>query len=479
MRAKVTSGCNLIGKFNCRIGYASKRALETQERIMATDSKLLAFLFATLVLDLIAFTSILPLLPAIISYYEQSLHNHDDWLLQTLIRLLNSTKVLFGIPSFERYNGTLIGGMLGSIFCSLQFICNPIFGAASDVFGRKIVLLMAMLGTCISYLIWINCTSFAWFFLSRVVGGISKGSVTIVTAIMSDITDKDDRGKGMAVIGISFSVGFIVGPLCGAYFAASATTISSTQNPFILPALFSLSLQIVVIFITLLWLPETMEVPAGSPLNRRMSSAFGLISPFKLFYFFTGKSDNLMVYVCQRVLLINLSFLVLFSGLEFTFTFLTYQRFGFSSKQQGLLFLYIGIIMILVQGGFVKKLKRGQEKKLACGGIFSMIPSMVIIAFGDTVLLMYVGLALFAFSAATVVPCLTTIYSQGTNASESGEMLGIFRSAGALARAVGPFLVCFFYWTFGPTNCYLIGACCFCFPLTLCYLLDTSKKKEP
>ena len=439
--------------------------------------KLQFVLVGILILDLIAFTSILPLLPSILSFYEkQTMQDGNYPFMRKCIKLLNSCRTSMGIPNIERYNAVFIGGALGSLFSFLQFICNPIFGAISDVFGRKKTILMTMFGTCISYFLWLRSTSFEVFLLSRIVGGASKCSVTIITAIMSDITDKNQRGRGMAFIGIGFAVAFIIGPLCGAYFT-STIVVASHENPFALPAMFSLCLQAIAIILTIALLPETKRAAGDVTFGKIVNAAIRLINPMRLFTSCKEDSNHTVSPGCGQILLISFMFLVFFSGLEFTLTFLTYQRFGFENRQQGLLFLYVGILMVLVQGGFMRRLKRGNEKKIAASGIFMMIPSMVTLAFAYSLGALCIGLALFSYSAAIVVPCLTTLYSHKTKSSESGEMLGIFRSIGALSRALGPFIVCCLYWTFGSTFCYLIGAVFFCVPLALSYYLDTTDLK--
>ena len=451
----------------------------TDEKEKMSHLKVQLLIISILVLDLIAFTSILPLLPSILLYYEKETANDSSHtFIHKWFQVLNSVRVYLGIPNIERYNAVLIGGSLGSMFSFLQFICNPIFGSISDVAGRKKILLMTMFGTGISYFVWIKSTSFEWFFLSRFIGGISKCSVTISTAMISDITDENQRGKGMALIGVSFAIAFIVGPICGAYFAANIANMSDNY-PFMSPAVFSLCLQSLAIILAIFLLPETKIVATEVTFTQSIKSAVTLINPMRLFTPCKGRSSHKISPGCGQILLINFMFLLLFSGLEFTLTFLTHQRFGFGNRQQGFLFLYVGIIMVMIQSGFMRRLKIGKEQQMAASGIFVMIPSMVIMAFANNTQMLYVGLVFFSYSAAIVIPCLTTLYSQKINKAESGEMLGIFRSVGALSRALGPFIICFLYWIFGSIFCYLISACMFCVPLVLCYHLDnTNVKKE-
>eukprot|EP00794_Sanderia_malayensis_P020309 gene20309-22306_t len=201
-----------------QVNYAAY--LCTTSTIMA--NKMMLCVFVILVLDLIAFTVILPLLPSILDNYEAKIKNQNESkLMSTTYELMNWVKDVLRIPNNKRYNNVLIGGILGSLFSLLQFISNPLFGALSDVIGRKKTMIISMCGTVLSYYIWMKSTSFEIFLLSRIIGGFWKGSVTIATTIMTDITSKENRAKGMALIGIAFGVGFTVGPLLGVYYTNS------------------------------------------------------------------------------------------------------------------------------------------------------------------------------------------------------------------------------------------------------------------
>lgn len=100
---------------------------------------------------------------------------------------------------------------MGSWFSLLQYISMPVMGSLSDIYGRKPLLLMSLIGISISYLFWsFSSHLFSIFLIFRTIGGLSKGNISLSTAIVTDVSSESDRGKGMALIGISFSVGFIV-----------------------------------------------------------------------------------------------------------------------------------------------------------------------------------------------------------------------------------------------------------------------------
>lgn len=105
----------------------------------------------------------------------------------------------------------LFGGLLGSWFSLLQFITMPMIGSLSDVYGRRVLYLVCLMGISLSYLLW-NLSSgyFSVFVLFRTLGGLSKGNISLSTAIVTDVSTEEKRGKGFALIGIAFSVGFIV-----------------------------------------------------------------------------------------------------------------------------------------------------------------------------------------------------------------------------------------------------------------------------
>lgn len=105
----------------------------------------------------------------------------------------------------------LFGGLIGSWFSLLQYISQPIVGSLSDIYGRKPLLLICLTGICSSYFFWsLSSQMFSIFIISRTIGGLSKGNISLSTAIVTDVSDESNRGKGMALIGISFSIGFIV-----------------------------------------------------------------------------------------------------------------------------------------------------------------------------------------------------------------------------------------------------------------------------
>lgn len=100
--------------------------------------------FGSLLLDLLAFTMILPLLPSLLEHYRQA--DGSDGLYGWLADSVRSFQQLVGAP--ERYNSVLFGGALGSMYSFLQFVASPLMGGLSDVYGRKPVMLVCLVSVC-------------------------------------------------------------------------------------------------------------------------------------------------------------------------------------------------------------------------------------------------------------------------------------------------------------------------------------------
>lgn len=153
--------------------------MTTSEKIHPT----IYVVFLSLLLDLLAFTMILPLLPSLLDHYEK----HDNTGLYTwLSKYVLVFQKLVGAP--EEFNSVLFGGFLGSMFSFLQFLASPIIGCISDVVGRKKVMVVCLVCTymllyyyCIRYIILIDrhfiilhTLGFIWKFTYIYIGKISR-----------------------------------------------------------------------------------------------------------------------------------------------------------------------------------------------------------------------------------------------------------------------------------------------------------------
>ncbi|KAI5705623.1 hypothetical protein M8J76_011109 [Diaphorina citri] len=416
--------------------------------------------FCSLLLDLLAFTMILPLMPSLLDHYR--LNDSPNGLYSWLQHKVKYFQILVGAP--DQFNAVLFGGFLGSMFSFLQFLTSPIVGAMSDVFGRKPVMLLCLFGIASSYVLWALSHSFAMFVFARFVGGLSKGNVSLSMAIVTDVSTVAQRGVGMALVGIAFSVGFILGPLIGAIFAKWSHT--QEGDWFILPALFALALSLLDIIFVVFFFKESLPKDKRSKsVAKSLSQALAYISITDLFLFTPvrnlPKSKHEELCGLGRTYFV---YLFLYSGLEFTLTFLTHHKFHYTSMQQGWMFFGIGLTMALLQGSWVRRLPSHSMKKTALLGLLIIIPSFFCIGLANSMLLLYFGLFLFAVSTSMAVPSTMTLVSQFGSDAQKGTVMGIFRSLGALARALGPVVASICYWSFGATVTYCLGGMCLLWP---------------
>nr|CAG4646423.1 EOG090X09U7 [Macrothrix elegans] len=414
-------------------------------------------MFTSLLIDLVGFTVILPLMPKLLDHYS-STGGASINILQSTVKGLQEK---LNIP--ENFNSVLTGGVLGSLFSILQFFTSPLAGCLSDSYGRKPALLMSMVGIAASYALWVIADSFTVFVIARAVGGISKANVSLATAVMADVTDATTRAKAMALIGIAFAIGFIVGPVTGAAFSVWGVD-SSQQNWWFWPAIFALTLG--VLNIVYVWAYFTESLPSTKRAKSlQLSQTWNLVNPIALFNFQLAeginKKDIDRLKLLGRVYFL---FLFLYSGLEYTLTFLTHLRFNYNATQQGKMLLFIGIMMALFQGGLVRRVKAGKEKLIALLGLGAIIPSFVIVGLAHNATLLYFGLFLYSLGSAIVIPCLTAMTAGYGRADQKGAVLGTLRSLGALARGIGPLTSSLAFFVFGAGPCYCIGAAALILP---------------
>ncbi|XP_040275117.1 major facilitator superfamily domain-containing protein 10 isoform X3 [Bufo bufo] len=453
----------------------TERTARTQEE--PKQGRVITVVFGALLIDLLGFTLILPLLPSILDHYSKS----NDGLYQTLQSTVDWFAETVGVPQERKYNSVLFGGLIGSLFSLLQFLCSPLTGAASDYAGRRRVLMITTVGLAASYALWAISRSFGVFLISRIIGGLSKGNVSLCTAIIADLPSLRNRSKGMAMIGVAFSLGFTLGPMVGAYIAMNTT---GDELFYVRPALLALLLSVIDLIFIFLLLPETLPKENRVPsMMVGFQGASDLLSPVSLFQFsaVTRRKDRPSqesLYNLRVLGLVYFLYLFLFSGLEYTISFLTHQRFQFNSMQQGKMFFFIGITMAVIQGGYARRIKPGNEVKAVKQAIVLLIPAFLLIGFAGGLTTLGCGLLLYSFAAAIVVPCLSSLVSTYGSASQKGTVMGILRSLGALARALGPILSATLYWLIGAEACFTLCAISFLIPLVYLRRVKVTRKEE-
>ena len=180
--------------------------------------------------------------------------NRTFWII-ALIAFINSLSLTILIPIIYLYGkefglNELQTSFLFSIYSVAQFFATPIIGKFSDRFGRKPLLIISLAGTVIANFLAGTATSATIFFLARLLDGLTGGNNSVAQAVISDVTNRENRAKGFGIFGAAFGLGFVLGPV-----------ISLLAQRISLGAAFLVSgvIAMVALLITIFFLPETIK----------------------------------------------------------------------------------------------------------------------------------------------------------------------------------------------------------------------------
>lgn len=304
-----------------------------------------------------------------------------------------------------------------------------------------------MCGNILSVLLWVAAVDFRTFIASRVIGGLSEGNIQLATAMASDISDEASRGSTMAIIGACFSIAFTFGPALGAWLS----TISTVKaNPFATAAGFSLALIVVETIYLYFCLPETLPAITGKTGANGAAKTNGNGAK-------SATPKNKVERTNSHIVLnaVHFVFLLFFSGMESSLSFMTYDLFSFTSGNNGRLLGFIGLVASLLQGGVTRRLPPLTSVRL---GTTACLSAFVLLARLNTTGGLYAAATCLAITSATVVTGLNALSSFEANEDERGSKLGNLRSWGQLGRGLGPVLFTSIYWWAGREYAYTVGA---------------------
>lgn len=397
-------------------------------------------LFLTVFVDMMGFSVIFPIFPETLRFFWEK--GNDP------IFALFQTYVLSIIPSPDNpYFIVLFGGITGSIYAILQFIFAPLWGKLSDRTGRKPILLFTSTGNFLGYLVWFFADSFTLFVLSRVVTGCMGGNISVASAAMADITSEKDRARGMGLIGAGIGLGFILGPPLGGLLSGLDLLAFFPWLEGWKVTVFSSSalLAVFVAFVNLILVGFFFE----ETLNGKIESK--IIHPV----FSLGSSQ---VKELPLLCAIYFFFTLGFSGFEFGINFFFHEVLKFSPREIGYSFVYMGAIVILVQGGVIRRISgKVPEKKIALAGVFSLLLGFGLISFSKSTFFTMFCLALLSLGSALLNPGLSALASLFSLKTEQGKNLGILRGFGSLARAFSPTIFSLIYFQFGPNSSFMVA----------------------
>lgn len=306
-------------------------------------------------------------------------------------------------------------GLMLALYSAVSFFLSPFWGALSDRIGRRPVIIIGLVGFGVSFLLFGIAGKQLWLmYASRILGGFFSGAaVSSAVAYVADISTEDERTKSMGLVGMSIGLGFILGPAIG-----GLTGQYSLQLPFYIATVLSLLLAV----FAYVNLKESLVIDKMHTQQKPKVSRWTA---------FAGSLKYLYV----------LSFFISFTlaGLESTLQYFQMKQIGASTQQIGMMFAVIGVVGALVQGGIVRRIKKGSESRYILFGLVLSAGGFFLIIFSSSFLTATLYLAVFGVGNALLRPTVTSLITQKTTVG-LGVASGLNSSMDSLGRMSGPIL---------------------------------------
>jgi len=313
--------------------------------------------------------------------------------------------------------GPAVLGVLIASFAIMQFFFSPLLGRVSDSKGRKPILLLSLFLSFVGFTIFSFANSFLMLLLSRIIAGVATERA-VAQAYIADITDEKNRTKELGKIGAAFGAGFIIGPAMGGVLSTFSYAVAGYAAMF---------LTLVNIFFVLYFLSEP---------NREREQSIEISGYLK------GFRDSIKKPLLGSTLLILFIVTFAFSTIPVIVPLLGLELFNFDSFQLSIVFIYIGLIQILMQGFLISLLSKrfGEEKLIALGPTLMAIGVIVMPVFQNLVIF-YLANSLLAAGFGLINTSIPAFLSKRSSGSEQGSVLGILSSVASIANIPGPLII--------------------------------------
>ena len=329
-------------------------------------------------------------------------------------------------------------GMILTSYALAQFIFTPVLGSLSDRYGRRPVIIFSLLVEALS----LAFSAIAWtlpiLLLARFIGGVGASNIGSAQAVVADTTPPEGRARGMGLIGASIGLGFVIGPAIGGVLAILGTTV-----PFWVAAVVALVNALLVFR----FLPET-RTQRTEPSPARVGGA-SILSSWR---------RALRSPAVARLVAVNLLFTLAFTAMEAVFPLFTEHAFGWKEVQNGYIFTYVGVIIVIMQGGLVGRLvKRFGEQPLLLFGLGALAVGLLLLPLGTSLGVLLIATGILSIGDGAVTPSSSALLSFAAPVDAQGETLGVAQGAGGLGRVLGPIIAGGLFSLSGPAAPFIVG----------------------
>lgn len=353
------------------------------------NNRPLILIFITLLIDIIGLGIIIPIVPSLLAQ----------------------------MGGMDLSQAAKVGGLLLFAYALAQFLFAPVMGALSDRFGRRPILLLALLGLGIDYVFHALAPTIELLFIGRVLAGVCGASFTTASAYIADISTDENRAQNFGLIGVAFGVGFILGPVIGGF----AGTVSP-RFPFWIAACLSIINAAMCYFM----LPESL------PKDKRRKFEWSKANP-------VGTFAALKKYPIVIALMVPLFLLYLAShAVQSNWSYYTMYKFGWDEKMVGISLGVVGVMVAVVQGGLIRVIvpKIGDKKAIILGfGLYFL--GMLLFALASQTWMMLSFIAVYCMGGISG-PALQGLMAGRVPSNEQGELSGGMTSLMAMTSILGP-----------------------------------------
>jgi MFS transporter, DHA1 family, tetracycline resistance protein len=361
-----------------------------------------AFVFVTVMLDMLAIGVIVPVLP----------------------------KLVVEFSGGDAVAGARMYGLFGTVWALMQFVFSPVQGALSDRFGRRPVILISNYGLGLDYVVMALAPSLGWLLLGRVISGITSASISTAYAYAADVTPPEHRAATFGLIGAAFGAGFVMGPALG-----GVTGSIDPRLPFWIAAGLSLANGLYGVFV----LPESLPPERRAPFSLRRANPVGALILLRSQAALTGLAAVNFLSFLAHAALPSIGVLYMM------------DRYSWNESTIGLTMAGVGVAAIVVQGAVTgQAVKRFGERATLLAGLVFGVAGFAIMGLAPTGPVFWLGIPVMAVWG-MVNPSSQALMSRRIDGRRQGELQGANSSLMGVANLIGPGL-------FTLTFAFAIGA---------------------
>jgi len=341
-------------------------------------------------------------------------------------------------------------GIVIATYSLAQFISTPILGSISDRIGRRPVLMFGLAANSLFFIVFGLSGSLTMAIIARFLAGAGNGNIAVAKAYIGDISEDDQVAGRMGMLGAAFGLGFMIGPFLGGVLSDPATGIGGpfdtqfwSDYPYLLPCLFSSAMSAIALILASFMLPESLPRESRSESEKSPISQLGAT--------FTSIASVLRLPNISALVNVNFLFLVGFTMMHGTFILFTSMEpesggLGWSERENGWVFAFIGLVGVVVQGGLIRPLvRRFSLRGLMLAGTVLTGIGIASIPYSSAdmpMLIFWSFCAAFAIGNGIYSPTQSSLltFASKQGGHELGTIMGAQEGLGALARIIGPLL---------------------------------------